>query len=102
MILIYDVNGFIAGMHSVVSERFTDNDKYVPFGNGNPWFRPAVLNGDDVYLATAYFVDPDLICGSGRTQDQFDTQGTGDRLLFQTGPTLTVAPMTAEEAKKEV
>ena len=35
------------------------------------------------YLTTMYFVDPSLICSGGRTQDQFDSQGTGDRLVVQ-------------------
>ena len=35
------------------------------------------------YLTTMYFVDPSLICAGGRTQDQFDSQGTGDRLVVQ-------------------
>ena len=30
-----------------------------------------------------YFVDPNIICAGGRTQDMFDTQGTGDRLIIQ-------------------
>ena len=37
----------------------------------------------DAYLTTMYFVDPQIICNGGRTQDMFDTQGTGDRLLIQ-------------------
>ena len=35
------------------------------------------------YLTTMYFVDPSIICAGGRTQDQFDSQGTGDRLVVQ-------------------
>ena len=37
----------------------------------------------DAYLTTMYFVDPNIICAGGRTQDMFDTQGTGDRLIIQ-------------------
>ena len=37
----------------------------------------------DAYFTTIYFVDPQLICGGGRTQEMFDSQGTGDRLLIQ-------------------
>ena len=33
------------------------------------------------YLTTMYFVDPTIICAGGRAQDQFDSQGTGDRLV---------------------
>ena len=35
------------------------------------------------YLTTMYFVDPSIICTGGRTQEQFDSQGTGDRLVIQ-------------------
>ena len=35
------------------------------------------------YITTMYFVDPDIICNGGRTQEQFDNQGTGDRLVIQ-------------------
>ena len=37
------------------------------------------------YLTTMYFVDPSIICAGGRTQEQFDSQGTGDRLVIQVG-----------------
>ena len=37
----------------------------------------------DAYLTTMYFVDPNIICAGGRTQEMFDTQGTGDRLIIQ-------------------
>ena len=37
------------------------------------------------YLTTMYFVDPSIICAGGRSQEQFDSQGTGDRLVIQVG-----------------
>ena len=40
------------------------------------------------YLTTMYFVDPSIICAGGRTQEQFDSQGTGDRLVIQVGGDL--------------
>ena len=54
------------------------------------------------YLTTAYFVDPNIICNGGRSQEDFDRDGTGNVLLFQNGPTpeyLEAAPLTAEEAE---
>ena len=56
-----------------------------------------------VYLTTAYFVDPNIICNGGRTQEDFDRDGTGNVLLIQTGPTpehLYAAPLTASDAKE--
>ena len=35
------------------------------------------------YLTTMYFVDPSIICTGGRSQEQFASQGTGDRLVIQ-------------------
>jgi len=98
MVLIFDVNGFIAGMHSVVAKKFVGG----PFDiAGSIWYRSDNVLGNDVYLTTAYFVDPELICGNGRDKSSFDASGTGDRLLFQNGPTFNdvyVSPLTIEAA----
>ena len=100
MILIYDVNGFIAGMHSVVMKKFsTDN-----WQSGSKWYRLDNLFGEEAYLSTAYFVDPASIC-TGRTQDQFDSEGTGNRLLFQNGPSTSdtiAAPLDLDQADTSV
>jgi len=96
MILIYDVNGFIAGMHSVVLKKFSTDDWQL----GSKWYRLDTLFGEEAYLSTAYFVDPALIC-TGRTQDQFDSEGTGNRLLFQNGPSTSdtiAAPLDLDQA----
>merc|ERR1712141_304697 len=59
MVLIFDVNGFIAGMHSVVAKKFVSG----PFDiAGSIWYRSDNVLGNDVYLTTAYFVDPAIIC----------------------------------------
>ena len=58
----------------------------------------------EAYLTTAYFVDPSVIC-TGRTQEEFDMEGTGNRLLFQNGPTSAdtiKAPLTVDEADTNV
>merc|ERR1712110_63661 len=65
MVLIFDVNGFIAGMHSVVAKKFVSG----PFDiAGSIWYRSDNVLGNDVYLTTAYFVDPAIICKNGRDQ----------------------------------
>jgi len=46
-------------------------------------------NGVDYWVVTAFFVDPAIVCKPGRTPDQYNQQGTGDRLLLQIGKTLT-------------
>ena len=58
---------------------------------------------EQVYLTTAYFVDPNIICNGGRTQEDFDRDGTGNVLLIQTGQTpehLYAAPLTASDANR--
>ena len=58
----------------------------------------------EAFLTTAYFVDPSVIC-TGRTQEEFDMECTGNRLLFQNGPTSAdtiKAPLTIEEADTNV
>ena len=62
MVVIYDVNGFIAGMHSIVAKKFVSG----PFNfAGSKWYRSDNVLGEDVYLTTAYFVDPASICQGG-------------------------------------
>jgi hypothetical protein len=34
-------------------------------------------------LSTVYFVDPAIVCGPGRTQEEFDVDGTGYAVNFQ-------------------
>ena len=98
MILIFDVNGFIAGMHSVVAKKFVS--PMFDFG-GSKWYRDA----GNAFVTTAYFIDPMRICNGGRTQEEFDVEGTGNRLLFQNGPTpadVMVAPLTLDSVDADV
>ena len=82
IVLIYDVNGFIAGVQSVIpKDKITDNN-FFNF-TGNPMYQPGEFITKEVYYTTAYFVDPAVICQGGRSQEDFDTQGTGYTLLFQ-------------------
>jgi len=93
--MIYDVNGFIAGMHSVISKEAADIS---PFAFENSlWYRLDDSLGYPAYLTTAYFVDPAIIC-EGRDQAAFDSDGTGNVLWFQHGDYQIVAPVTQDEA----
>jgi len=82
MVVIYDVNGFIAGMHSVVLKKYSSGN----WQSDSTWYRTETIFGEEAYLTTAYFVSPEIIC-TGRTQAEFDVDGTGNILLFQNGPT---------------
>ena len=56
-------------------------------------------------MTTAYFVSPDIICSSGRTQSEFDVEGTGNTLLFQNGHSkqdLTAAPLDLDSTDGSV
>jgi hypothetical protein len=86
IVLIMDGNGFIAGMQSVVMKDKTFNDLYFDF-TGSAWYVLDSFFGEEAFYATVYFVDTAIICNGGRTQADFDIQGTGNRLSFQNGPT---------------
>jgi hypothetical protein len=83
VVLLYDRAGFIAGIQTLIPK-----DKLNPsaFNNNHPY----VPNGD-YYALTAYFVDPSIICTTGRTLKQYQSQGTGDRLVIQNGTDTSVA-----------
>jgi len=78
VLLIFDVNGYIAGIQSSAPKTV-----WTPAANmlGN-----YVLADGDMYTETVYFVDPSTICNGGRTADQYASQGTGTDLYIQMGP----------------
>jgi hypothetical protein len=97
IVIITDVNGFIAGEQSVVMRKYSNI--YFDF-DSSPFYVLDDFFGEEAYLATAYFVDPEIICNGGRTDEEFALQGTGDRLFFQNGPTasdLEEIPLTQAE-----
>ncbi|GFO02762.1 hypothetical protein PoB_002926700 [Plakobranchus ocellatus] len=81
--LLYDVRGKIAGIQAGVLRSLFDTTGY-PSQNIRP---PFVLDGQENnrYVITAYFTDPSKICTEGRTDEQFDEEGTGDNLWIQIG-----------------
>jgi len=102
MVLIFDVNGFIAGMHSVVAKKFVTTDIFN--FDASKWYRNDNVLGEDAFVTTAYFVDPAIICQGGRSQGDFDMEGTGNRVWFQTGPTtadVQNTPLTLDEANAD-
>ena len=96
MIAIYDVQGYIAGMQSVVSKKF-DTSQY-DFENSG-WYKKGTVLGEDVYLLTVYFTDPTKICSKGRSAKDFENQGIGNVLWFEkTDGSLVQAPLTMDKA----
>ena len=87
--------------------------KIIPFHNkftfhsGNwqsdsPWYRSDNIFGEDAYLTTAYFVNPDVICSTGRTQSDFDVEGTGNTLLFLKEQDLIAVPLDVDSTDGSV
>ena len=101
--LIYDKNNAIVGMHSV----FPEVEKISEYSLPLKWYRefPNIQNipkyrGKKMFVTTAYFVDPELICKAGGAQ-----KGLGDRLLFQSGPSIKdvlIAPLEQAGADFDV
>ena len=62
-----------------------------------------MVQGDAVYLATVYFIKPDLICSTGRSQEEFDDQGVGNILWLQKKDgTFLKAPLEMDDADEGV
>ncbi|XP_046542604.1 uncharacterized protein LOC124252952 [Haliotis rubra] len=76
VVLIYDVNGYIAGIQA-------------GFESVNGYPHASLLNEPFVeyngkQYITAYFVEPSSLCSTGRTAKQFAMEGTGTDLWIQT------------------
>lgn len=93
--LIYDVNGFIAGIQTAIDQ--TGPNKYVPSAQNN--MHPLMVTATLAHLS-AYFVNPAIICNGGRTASDYANQGTGTGLWIQNGtriPEDTIQIPMAEE-----
>merc|ERR1711970_161527 len=99
LVLIFDDAGYIAGSQSVVPLEHVDSS--LVDLSVQPAYQLGMWYDKEAYFATAYFVDPDLICGGGRNTEEWESQGTGDRLMVQVGGTsesLLNIPLTRQEA----
>jgi len=91
LILLFDKNGYIAGMQTMIPV-----GSYTP---STPMQGHPMINYNGYWHLTAYYVDPSTICTTGRTADQFGSQGTGNGLWIQNGTDYTTGnllqiPMT--------
>ncbi|RUS82736.1 hypothetical protein EGW08_009516 [Elysia chlorotica] len=73
--LLYDVNGYIAGIQTSVPKSYGKYPK--------PQIQPPFVEDGDRWVVSAYFTDPSKICSTGRTADEFNQQGTGTNLYVQ-------------------
>merc|ERR1711970_1520254 len=101
LVLIFDSAGYIAGSQSMVRTLYVE-DSLVNLTH--PAYVLDYLGDWEAYFTPAYFVDPDIICNGGRSEDEFARDGTGDRLLIQVGDTpdmVVTIPQKEEEALNE-
>jgi len=99
LILLFDDAGYIAGSQSGVLAEHVD--EAVNPVSSNQYYQAGDFLGSAFWFTTVYFVDPALICNGGRSAEQFEAQGTGDRVLVQQGPTpdnFLEIPLTQEGA----
>jgi len=99
-VALYDDAGYIAGVQNVIIKSEINSDYMVP----GPSYTPGTFFGQEALFTTMYFVDTSLICNGGRTEDQWNEQGTGDRLWLQIGGTpddLLPIPLTQERGAAE-
>jgi len=99
LVLIYDDAGYIAGSQSVLPLQYIDSS--LVDMSGNPAYQLDMWKDQEAYFTTVYFSDPAVICNGGRSSDEFESQGTGDRLMVQVGETpdsLLNIPLIRAEA----
>jgi len=95
IVLLFDKDGQLAGSQSVLLKSAVEGST-VPFAN-IPAYQEGSYFGEEAWLTTAYFVDPETICeGLSISRD-----GTaGDRLWIQLGETpdnFLKIPLTRDE-----
>eukprot|EP00058_Branchiostoma_floridae_P022837 XP_002608327.1 hypothetical protein BRAFLDRAFT_125499 [Branchiostoma floridae] len=85
--LLFDKNGYIAGLQMGVRKNELPPDGSIPPQQVTP---PWIEDTDqDMWLLTAYFIQPSDICSDGRTEAEYQEEGTGTDLYIQTGPNPT-------------
>ncbi len=123
-VLIFDEAGFIAGVQSLVPLDVVEGDDKYDF-DVVPFYQKDQIRGREVkqkieifccffsisiffhkvYFVTAYLVDPGLICAGGRSERQFESQGSGYALYLQSGPSVdnrVSVPVTLEGAESDI
>jgi len=79
VIVLYDSQGYVAGIQNAYSKSFVDSNN-IAYRFGSEPFVQDSIDGEDYYVLTAYFVNPDVICDSGRTQEEFERSPVGTEL----------------------
>lgn len=83
LILIYDVQGHIAGISAAIPNNLVNSYPSSFLKN-----HPFVMSGSNYHIS-AYFVDPSTICSTGRSAAQIRQQGVGTDLYIQNGTDIS-------------
>jgi len=83
--LLFDKNGYIAGIQAGIPKKAPASTPNYPIPNNK---KHHVFNEEpNMWVITAYFVEPATICTTGRSEDDFQKSGTGENLAIQNGTT---------------
>jgi len=99
VILLFDITGYIAGIQTHLNKGVK-----IPVGEQNE--KAFFQESDEGYTLTMYFIEPSKICGTGRSPQEFEEQGTGTDLIIQYGSDpeneshLMKVPKTEKEAEE--
>ncbi|XP_019646316.1 PREDICTED: uncharacterized protein LOC109486851 [Branchiostoma belcheri] len=98
--LLFDKNGYIAGLQMGVKKSELPPDGSVPPRQVTPpWIED---RNNNMVLLTAYFIQPSDICRDGRTETEYEEEGTGTDLYIQTGPNPTVDIMAIPKEQEDL
>ncbi|CAG7819492.1 unnamed protein product [Allacma fusca] len=93
--VLYDVQGTVAGVQAwFLKDSVLKSPETSTFRFDQVWsYQNKTVNGKEFFVSTAYFVRPETICTTGRSESSLDTEGTGYGLWFQRG----ASPLESEE-----
>uniref|UniRef100_T1JA23 Uncharacterized protein n=1 Tax=Strigamia maritima TaxID=126957 RepID=T1JA23_STRMM len=95
VITIYDVKGYVAGIQTSFAENTMKSAEAKAWFKQHPMFTTEhlPLNASDNYhTLTAYLVDPNIICTTGRTAKQFEDEAAGIDLYLKNGTNNILIP----------
>ncbi|KAK3690946.1 hypothetical protein RRG08_021643 [Elysia crispata] len=92
--LLYDKNGFIAGIQHGITKELAEKTGYP-----SKKLQPPFVFVDNRYVISAYFTDPSKICTEGRSAKEFKDEGTGTDIWLQTGNTPSEVTLIPKQQK---
>jgi len=96
VILVFDANGFIAGLQMGIPKSAITPGHLVMVS--------PIQDDNQQYVLSTYFIHPTRICdkSKSRTKEEFEKQGTAQDVWWQTGPKVATdvveVPLTQDEA----